>query len=391
MSKRPRILYVSYDGILEPLGYSQVYKYLAKQSENFQIDLISYEKTNDEHLSFNLSQLKLNLEKYNINWINRKYRSGLGWVSSIANLISLIFNVLYKISSQKYSVIHVRSYLPAIPLIFARPFTKTRFIFDIRGFWIDEKHDRLNWSKNSLKFLILKVLEKRLYKISDHVVTLTEESKKIITKKFNIPPTRITCIRTCVDIDEFNNFKNYSGELINLGYLGSVDTAYDFSLFLDLIRFFEKYFKNKYKVTILTKQIKLAEKQLNEIEFDFSWDVRFVSGNRLIESISKFTFLAFFLIKRPSLKASMPTKIAEALALGIPIICNSFNRDICELLEDNTLGLQINNRDEMNMFTASRIHKMISSDNRLSCQQAAKKYFNLEEGVIKYKKIYNNE
>ena len=87
----------------------------------------------------------------------------------------------------------------------------------------------------------------------------------------------------------------------------------------------------------------------------------------------------------------MPTKIAEALALGIPIICNSFNRDICELLEDNTLGLQINNRDEMNMFTASRIHKMISSDNRLSCQQAAKKYFNLEEGVIKYKKIYNNE
>ena len=391
MSKRHKILYVSYDGILEPLGYSQVYKYLAKQSENFQIDLLSYEKKNDEHPSFSLSQMKLNLKKNNINWVYRKYHSGLGWVSSITNLISLIISVLYKMCTEKYLVVHVRSYLPAIPLIFARPFTKTRFIFDIRGFWIDEKHDRLNWSKNSLKFLLLKFIEKRLFKISDHVVTLTEESKNIITKEFNIPSTKITCIRTCVDLDEFINLKKYSGQLINLGYLGSVDTAYDFSLFLDLVRFFEKYFKNKYKVTILTKQINLAEKQLNELEFDFNWDVKFITGDGLIESISEFNFLAFFLIKKPSLKASMPTKIAEALALGVPIICNSFNKDICKFLEDSTLGLLINNKGEMNAATASNIHKMISSDNRLSCQKAAKKYFNLEDGVERYKEIYRDE
>ena len=105
MSKRHKILYVSYDGILEPLGYSQVYKYLAKQSENFQIDLLSYEKKNDEHPSFSLSQMKLNLKKNNINWVYRKYHSGLGWVSSITNLISLIISVLYKMCTEKYLVV----------------------------------------------------------------------------------------------------------------------------------------------------------------------------------------------------------------------------------------------------------------------------------------------
>ncbi len=42
-----KVLYISYDGILEPLGQSQVLRYLEKLSSKHQIHLISFEKPED--------------------------------------------------------------------------------------------------------------------------------------------------------------------------------------------------------------------------------------------------------------------------------------------------------------------------------------------------------
>ena len=39
-----KILYISYDGILEPLGHSQVLKYISFLSKDFSVTLISFEK-----------------------------------------------------------------------------------------------------------------------------------------------------------------------------------------------------------------------------------------------------------------------------------------------------------------------------------------------------------
>ena len=43
--QKKKVLYISYDGIMEPLGYSQVLKYLEHLSTDFDITLISYEKS----------------------------------------------------------------------------------------------------------------------------------------------------------------------------------------------------------------------------------------------------------------------------------------------------------------------------------------------------------
>jgi len=41
------IIYITYDGILEPLGESQVLRYMIKLSKYFNIVLISFEKKSD--------------------------------------------------------------------------------------------------------------------------------------------------------------------------------------------------------------------------------------------------------------------------------------------------------------------------------------------------------
>ena len=57
---------------------------------------------------------------------------------------------------------------------------KFKLIFDIRGFWADEKHDRLNWSKKSYKYRFFKELERYLMRKADFIVTLTAASQQII-------------------------------------------------------------------------------------------------------------------------------------------------------------------------------------------------------------------
>ena len=38
----------------------------------------------------------------------------------------------------------------------------------------------------------------------------------------------------------------------------------------------------------------------------------------------------------------MPTKIGEAFACGVPIVCNAFNKDIRSIIEKNNCGLILN-------------------------------------------------
>ena len=44
---KPRVLYISYDGMLEPLGQSQVLAYQERLAANASLHLLSFEKPED--------------------------------------------------------------------------------------------------------------------------------------------------------------------------------------------------------------------------------------------------------------------------------------------------------------------------------------------------------
>ena len=104
--KRKKILYVSYDGILEPLGESQVLGYLERLSEEFNITLLTFEKSSDLKNKEKLSFYKEKLAQKKIVWIRRIYYSNPKYISSFYNIISGIFYIkifLYIVfTSRKY-------------------------------------------------------------------------------------------------------------------------------------------------------------------------------------------------------------------------------------------------------------------------------------------------
>ena len=136
-----KVLYISPDGILEPLGDSQVLKYLEKLSEQFNITLISYEKKNDLKEIEKLQQIQARCEGHNICWNYKPYRQGKFIISHAINVLNFVFFPILLMWKNKYSIVHIRSYMPGLSIPLLSLIFNFKLLFDIRGFWADEKVD----------------------------------------------------------------------------------------------------------------------------------------------------------------------------------------------------------------------------------------------------------
>ena len=63
-----KIAYISYDGMLEPLGHSQVLNYLKLLSKEFSFFIISFEKKNDLKNKKNFNYVNNLIRNHNIYW-----------------------------------------------------------------------------------------------------------------------------------------------------------------------------------------------------------------------------------------------------------------------------------------------------------------------------------
>jgi glycosyltransferase involved in cell wall biosynthesis len=386
-------LYISMDGIMEPLGYSQVFKYLEKLSEHHKINLVTLEKNNDLQKTDALKLLLQKCSKNNITWYRCKYRNGWFGLGQLINVFNLIFLPIYIFLTKKILLIHIRSYMPGIAIPLLSSFFKFKLIFDIRGFWADEKHDRLNWRKDSYKYRFFKGLERYLMRKADFIVTLTAASQQIISNNFAKPESMIQVIPTCVDCNEFVRIEGEeSSAVIKIGYLGSVDTAYDFDKFCFLLsQIIDKYEKNLEFRVFSNQKKEVIEAILSTQNINVSkLEVGFVDRANLSKELSKLDFLGFCLKENFSIQASMPTKIAEALACGIPIICNAFNSDIKRLIESNRIGLIYSFEEPFNETYLKSLSEIILDHGTADrCINIAKSYFSLEKGSTMYHAMYS--
>ena len=91
-----KVLYISYDGVLEPLGQSQVLNYLKILSSEHDIYLLTFEKRTD--LTSNNYQLVFDeCKEHGIEWVHLDYhKSLLGTYVDIIKGLYLLTSALRK-------------------------------------------------------------------------------------------------------------------------------------------------------------------------------------------------------------------------------------------------------------------------------------------------------
>lgn len=92
----------------------------------------------------------------------------------------------------------------------------------------------------------------------------------------------------------------------------------------------------------------------------------------------------------PSLKAAMPTKIAEFLACGRPVVVSKGLGDFDEYIPEFNAGVILDGT-AANLKTASQelIEIISDPDTPMRCRALAEKYFDIDKGANKYLDLYS--
>jgi len=226
----------------DPLGQSQVIPYLkGLKVKGFKIYLISVEKP-EKFIRYR-SEIDEILNELEIKWFPLKYKSRIPFVSGSLNIRNMFNKALKIVSEEKIQIIHARAAVACMTAYKIWKRKKIPFIFDMRGFWADEKVDGNLWDLNKRihkeAFKYLKRKEKQFLLNAAHIVSLTHKGKEIIHARPEMENLPITVIPCCADLDFFNfhtiqneerfktrNELNITPETIVLNYLGSWGTWY---------------------------------------------------------------------------------------------------------------------------------------------------------------------
>ena len=405
-----KILYLTWDGLTDPLGNSQILPYLKGLSDNeYEIYIVSLEKP----FRYKDGQdiIKNMLVNSNIHWSHETYRGAIKGFSTVVNLFffSRLAHTVFKRNDIRFG--HARGYIPALVLHWIKRYHGIPFIFDMRGLWPDEKVEGGRWNLHNPIYLItykvFKFLEQVLVRSSDRIVVLTWRAKKIIEQwgNKNNYSVKVDVIPCCADLDHFN-FINYGNEWqlrqrsnYNISestkvlcYLGSLGSYYMLDEMLDFFKAFENYFHDSTFLFITQddfKEIIYEQALTKEINHN---NIKVLSLQYI--DVPKVASIADFAISfiRPtfSKQASSPTKIGELLGLGIPVFINSGVGDLDYIFDHYKCGVKVFN------FTIPDYVSAIAKGNAFLSMPAsdianvANENFSLDKGIDIYRNIYDD-
>ncbi|MDD2564080.1 MAG: glycosyltransferase [Salinivirgaceae bacterium] len=407
--KRSDVLYISYDGLTDPLGQSQILPYLIGLSRNgYRITVLSAEKA--DRFQENKSLIDSIIREHAIYWRPIFYTKRPPIIATLYDLRKM-FKVAHALQKHSpFDIVHCRSYISAMVGMSMKKQFGVRFLFDMRGFWADERVDGGVWRLSNPIFnavyTYFKKREKQFFENADHVVSLTESGKNTILKE--ITPTlnssQITIIPCCADLDHFIVRDDYaesktdwlkkltiSSDSFVLTYLGSVGTWYLVEEMLQFFNVLKTKFKPNAVFLFITKDNpKTILDACANLDIESS-SIRIIqSGRDELPTLLSISNASVSFIKPSfSKRASSPTKLAELFGLGIPVFSNSGVGDIDEYYK-SILPFKVNSFSEASFFGLWDYYfKNLPIDTQ-QFVKIAHQYFSLEKGVAKYATIYEN-
>ena len=392
------VLYISYDGLMEPLGQSQVWQYLSGLSVNHKIILISYEKAADWANKPERERIKAAVRAKGVIWIPLRYHKKPSAVATAFDIYMGTLVALYLTLRYRVKIVHARSYVPSVIAFPLKKLLGVKYIFDMRGFWADERVDGGLWPKDGRLYRVAKWFERRFLLAADRVVSLTQAAVKDMQSfpylQGRMPKFEV--ITTCADLDLFkpgtpDPSLQKDIRPFTLGYVGSVGVWYLFDETLQFFKLLRQVIPNA-RLDILNRgdHIYILER-LNVHQIDLqAVQLEVTDHVGVAHAMCRMDAGIFFYKSAYSKMATAPTKLGEFLGCGIPCVGNTGVGDMAAILAGENVGVVLCAfDDEAYAQGVQALLKLVADvDTKSRCINVAKKYFALEQGVKAYDRIY---
>ena len=392
------VLYITYDGLADPLGQSQILAYLKRLSNQNRIVILSFEKR--EFFEKEGTIIQKVVDQNRLIWIPM-------WYSKTPPVLSTVYDIVKGLRISKklhrqyqFQIVHCRGYIPSIIGRQLKMKYGAKFIFDMRGWWADEKKESGFWDKKIYQpvYQYFKKLEKKFFRDADYSVSLTYKGKEEIAKQNLVDPGNIGVIPTCVDFEIFKpwslSFRNEMRQQLGIElnekvfvYSGSIGGNYDPQTLIDVFKSFQQIYSNAY-LLILSK-----DPFSEELKSTFSKQgiYRIAIYNAPFTMVTDYLRSAdvgFIYYKMSfSTIGRSPTKLGEYWASGIPVIAFKGIGDLDHIV--NTYAgsgiLLSQNKNEW-----SYEMKKLSFTDPVQLRNYSEGYFHINKGVAFYQKVYES-
>lgn len=403
--KDQRVIYISYNGATEPVSQSQVIPYLkALARKGYSFDLVTFEKKDTVFSDKEtIRALDKDLIAHNIKLHRLRYHKYPSLLATAFDMCVGIFYILCLALKSRYSLLHARQIVPAVMCLVVGGLLNIKWIFDMRGLVAEEYVGHGAWREHGIKFKLVKWFEKMCIINASHIVVLTNRHKDFLLSLPFVNRDKImaSCIPCCVDMNRFNMLtiderkrireELAMGDEFTLLYLGSLGTCY----FLNKMLLFFKKLKEIDSQAIFLfltsyEQNGIFESAMKAGVATDSIKVKFVHP-ALVHRWVGVADAGIYFINPYKKLGSCPIKLGEFLSAGIPVVINRGIGDSGELVEDNKVGVVVDNFDDDHYAIAFNGLLQLSDSKeslRVRCRATAEEYLSLEGGVKEYLKIY---
>ena len=406
-----KTLYLCYFGLREPLVQTQVLPYLRQiRDGGVKVSILTFEpNAKEKWTKQQVEEERSKLAAEGIDWHFLPYHKRPTVPATLYDLLCGVYFTWKFIRREKVDVLHARVQLPTLIGAIARKFSrhKPKIIFDIRGFFPEEYTDGGIWKENGWLYKMVKHNEKWLLKEADGFVVLTEKAQQILFPesaedgfdKFGRPVEVIPC---CVDLSRFSTANKTSRDEMRkkynlenrqvITYIGSLGSWYLADEMADLMQAAREKDNSTFALILTQSAPEIMAERLKKRGFaDKDFLVIKVPHSEIPKYLSAADIALSFIKPCFSKLSSSPTKIAEYLASGLPIITNRGVGDVAEMIEKHQIGAVVEDFSRESYIKS--LHKIaeLRQTNTLSenCVKSAEEEFDLEKvGGAKYRLLY---
>jgi glycosyltransferase involved in cell wall biosynthesis len=392
-------LYVSYDGMLEPLGQSQVLPYVRRLAAGgIRFFLLTFEKPADLSREEDIRRLEHELADLNVCWVRLRYHKAPTLAATAWDVAQGTLRGAWLVVRHGLRAIHARSYVAAVIGVGVSSLTRRRLIFDMRGFWPEERVEGNLWPASGFLYRTAKRVERVLLRRSDAVIVLTQAARATLDAepyrsniRAGVPVAVIPC---CTDVNRFVLAADANGSRERvLVYAGSVGTWY---MLDEMLEFFAvaKQEAPSLRLLVLNRgeHAIIAEALARKGISPEDVLVRAAAFDEMPGYLGSAWAGLHFSKRGASQLGSSPTKLAEYLAAGLPVIGAGGLGDAGDFIRQHRVGVLINEMSQAAFRdTWSALERLVASDDgiRARCRTVAQRELSLEYGTARYRDVYD--
>lgn len=385
-------LYFSYDGLLDPLGQSQVLPYLdSLMLAGHSFAVISYEK--EQRSPEEMLTLARRLNEAGVEWVRLPFRTG---TFQFVKRIALGIHALRKVGSRiRPDIVHLRGFMPAV--IFKLSLLRVPHLYDFRGFAVEEWADIGKIRPSSLPHQVLRKMDRNAVETACGLVVLEKSAESLLRKTYRVPDVPLKVIRTCTDVSLYQPRKDSDAlsprDSIAFVHLGGARRPYRPDLALRLV------------AQLLNAGIDCRIDFLNERDhaeiisvattLGFPQDrmtILKLNQKEVPRALEGYDCGLVFLDSSPWRRVCSPTKIGEYFAAGLPVVSTE-GIDVLEEFSANTSCVEIIEQEELlggiGVETIARITSFVRRPGvGIACQDLARRECSLDMAGRLYAELY---